>query len=308
MKHPKIVLFILLLQLALLSFSIVSAQDEPTTDDNLLHALVPYTESMIISSPVNEQDYLIFVRLPRSYDSDSDETYPVLYLSDPHASFGTITGQTWLLPIIDELPEIIVVGVGYPAMQELGSDRDFYALNEIDRLRVRDLLPSEQAATFLEFLTETLVPYIDSNYRTDPQDRAIMGHSAGAEFVLYALFNAPGTFHRFVASSPGSGPSYSQEVCVACELENNPDISGVIFLSSGEFDGVNNGTPKYVEDAFSALEGYAEENANLTASMHIFEDTSHLSVIPYALIRGLQTVYCGTDYTPYSCQMISVQQ
>lgn len=307
MKHTKIVLFFLILLLAILSLSIVSGQEEPVSDDSLLLSLVPYTESMIISSPTNEQDYVIFVNLPASYNSRADQSYPVLYMFDPHASFSTITAQTWLLPIIDELPEIIVVAVGAPAMQGLGGENAAAALSEVDQLRLQNLLPSQDAESFLGFLTETLIPYIDLSYQTNPADRAIMGHSAGAEFVLYALFNAPGTFHRFVASSPGSGPSYAEEVCIACELEKDADISGVIFLSSGEFDGHNNNTPQYVENGFSILEDYSNENLNLTVTMHIFEDTSHLSVIPYALIRGLQTIYCGSDYIPYSCQMISVK-
>jgi enterochelin esterase-like enzyme len=237
MTYTKFVLFLSILIFVIFPVSIVSAQDEPLSDDSLIRSISLGSEAMVISSPTNDQDYLIHVYLPIGYRDDASKLYPVLYLFDPWYTFGTVTDQIRLAGVGDrELPDIIVVGVGYPGiLDQLGPDR-------ILSRRIRDLNPDREPEPFLEFLTKTLIPHIDSTYNSDPNDRAIMGHSYGGDFVLYTLVNAPEMFHRFIAASPGYSP-----VCITCELENGIDISGVIFLSAGEIDGPS---PRYVEKTF----------------------------------------------------------
>ena len=65
-----------------------------------------------------------------------------------------------------------------------------------------DFGPSGGAATFLGFLREELIPFIDSTYRTVPGDRAIAGHSLGGLFIAYVLTHAPETFQKYSVGSP----------------------------------------------------------------------------------------------------------
>ena len=287
---------IMILVLVMLPQSSISAQEDRVR--SLSHG----TEAFLISSPTNQTDYLIFVNLPSGYDN-SENHYPVLYLFDPLYTFGTVTDQLKLLRFGDEIPEIIVVGVSYPAMLDLGGDSDRQALDEIGRLRMRDMAPGEQPELFLEFLTGTLIPYIDKTYRTDTDDRAIMGHSFGGDFVLYALFNGQGKFHRFVSSSPGTGPP-NGNICVSCELEEHAEISGILFLSAGESDG---NAPRFMADAHENLQAHAGTNLNLRVSSEVFEGTTHLSVVPFALGRGLQTIYCDRN-TAGQCGLKSLER
>ena len=94
------------------------------------------------------------------------------------------------------LPEVIVVGIGYPT-----SDADI-ALD----LRLRDMMPKAgpgaRPDACLGFIREELIPHVEANYIADPGDRTIVGASAGGHFALYALFQASATFHRYCASSP----------------------------------------------------------------------------------------------------------
>lgn len=43
---------------------------------------------------------------------------------------------------------------------------------------------------------------IEAEYRADPTDRTLMGHSWGGLFALYALLAQPQLFQRCVAGSP----------------------------------------------------------------------------------------------------------
>jgi predicted alpha/beta superfamily hydrolase len=54
----------------------------------------------------------------------------------------------------------------------------------------------------LRFMRKELMPYVNANYRTDPEDSTIVGHSGGGLFALYVLFREPETFRRYVVSSP----------------------------------------------------------------------------------------------------------
>ena len=44
---------------------------------------------------------------------------------------------------------------------------------------------------FLSFIREELFDYIDTQYRTQPEDRAFCGFSWGGAFSLSVLFNYP---------------------------------------------------------------------------------------------------------------------
>ena len=58
-----------------------------------------------------------------------------------------------------------------------------------------------KAPEFLNFIANELLPYVEENYRADPSDRAIAGHSYGGLFPSYVLFKQPEIFRRYVLSS-----------------------------------------------------------------------------------------------------------
>ena len=57
------------------------------------------------------------------------------------------------------------------------------------------------AGNFKRFLSAELIPEIDEAYRTDGF-RALSGHSAGGQFVLYCLTSEPSLFRAYLAISP----------------------------------------------------------------------------------------------------------
>jgi len=61
-----------------------------------------------------------------------------------------------------------------------------------------------EGKAYLEFIVNTLKPYIDKNYRTfsDVRHTAIAGSSMGGLISFYALFDFPGTFGAAGVFSP----------------------------------------------------------------------------------------------------------
>lgn len=188
---------------------------------NLPLATIPATEVRTLRSTVIDQDYLISVACPFGYAERPDQRYPVIYVLDANMSFGIVVETMRILnirvPWSKEFPDAIVVGIGYPLS---GSLTEIY--HQMLHLRMRDFLPqrdegaekffqdtfpvsasvvSGEAGNFLHFIQHDLIPMIEVEYRADPTDRTLMGHSWGGLFALYAVFAQPHLFQRCIAGS-----------------------------------------------------------------------------------------------------------
>jgi predicted alpha/beta superfamily hydrolase len=205
---------------------------------------IPDTELRILSSTNVNQEFSIFIALPHSY-TKSEQSYPVVYVLDANFLFGMMTETTRLLYFPKELQELIIVGVGYPDIVSFGSSmglrtRDYTPTNH-DWYETKYAVPGSsapkfvgegEAANFLQFLSEELVPFINKNYRTLPDENALLGRSFGGLFVLYALFRQPGNFKRYFAGSP----SLWWKTIFDLEKEfasNNDDLKAGLFMSVG---------------------------------------------------------------------------
>lgn len=172
--------------LLFLSFGSLSAQDN---SPKLPIVIVPNTQIVTLTSKINSHDYLISVALPDSYDS-SEQSYPVLYLLDPSFSYLSVTEFVRFMAFTSTFPELIVVGIGYPP------DEDVFQSRQRDYFTFQD--------DFLKIMGDELVPFIDSSYRTNTADRALIGFASGGEFVFHVLVNESELFNRYIAINSGA--------------------------------------------------------------------------------------------------------
>ncbi len=143
----------------------------------------------------------IWIYLPPDY-ADSGKYYPVLYMQDGQNLFDASTsfGQEWQVDeSLNQLFEqgdqgIIVVGI-----DNGGGDR----LNEYTPWSNPSTGGGEGEA-YVNFLVETLKPYIDSHYRTRPEREytGIMGSSLGGLISMYAVINRQDVFSKAGVFSP----------------------------------------------------------------------------------------------------------
>ena len=251
---------------------------------------IPNTEVRKASSSNVGQEYEILVALPYSH-TDADKSYPVLYVLDGNWTFGLITETIRLLQLREELPEMIIVGIAYP-VNDVG---------EIRRLRARDYTPTVdgrpeaadsdgtgRADNFLQFIRQELMPFIQSNYRVRPEDKAIAGSSFGGLFALYTLFHHPDTFNRYIIGSPSIG--WDEGVAFAYESDfaaNNARLSAKVFMSVGGLE--KEYTIANMQRLARTLQDRGYDGLELTTC--IFEHETHLSVAPAAMSRGLRAVF-----------------
>jgi uncharacterized protein len=143
------------------------------------------------------REYQLAVKLPTDY-ATSEKRYPVIYLLDSDTLFGLATSASFFM-FLSGIPESIVVGVGFGA-----SDlSEFLKLRELNfrTAEIPGAPPESYAGNFLSAFQDEFLPFIESTYRADPAERSLFGYSSGGFFVLYALYNQPGLFRRYLCGS-----------------------------------------------------------------------------------------------------------
>jgi len=134
----------------------------------------------------------VWISLPDRYDETSDK-HPVLYMFDGEINFDSgVIGGLRQAAFLGEMPEFIVVGV-------VNTDRS------------KDIFPQVvtygdgtkdggRADSFLDFVGEELIPFMEKTYRTEPF-RVLYGTSNTGFTAVYALFRNPGLANVYIAAS-----------------------------------------------------------------------------------------------------------
>ncbi|WP_243471758.1 alpha/beta hydrolase-fold protein [Winogradskyella sp. MH6] len=173
----------------------VANKIDRTQDGQLLGLGAQYN----LKSIILEEDRPIVISLPIGYNT-SKANYPVLYVLDGLQNIKHTVGTVELLTESGLIPPLIVVGI-----ESLDRTRDLTPSNAGQNVYGgtgnSGIPQSGGAPKFLKFLSDELVPYMDSNYRTHPY-RILEGHSLGGLFSVYALMESKDLFDAFIVEAP----------------------------------------------------------------------------------------------------------
>lgn len=178
-----------------------------------------------LDAPQLKTSRQIWLYLPKGYES-SREKYPVLYMHDAQNLFDTKTsfaGEWRVDETLDSLKaNVIVVGI------EHGNDK-----------RIDELTPFKNekygggnADAYLDFIVQTLRPYIDRQYRTrkNPENTLMMGSSLGGLASFYAVLKYPKVFGKAGIFSPSFW--FSRDIEVMANASG--DIKAKLFFLCGD--------------------------------------------------------------------------
>lgn len=276
---------------------------------DFLPATIPNTEVRSFSSTYIDQEFKIYVALPFGYQTSTDR-YPTLYISDANGIFGLVTETVRSLQFINEVPELVIVGIGYPVddfrqalgfrTRDLTPTKDDDWIIEVKTVTQGDftIAGSGGADNFLDFIDRELKPFIDANYRIDSDDSTILGHSFGGLFGLYALLRAPDTFQRYVISSP----SIWWDPNAVFEMEENyankhSDLLAKVFISAGTLEESMlvpvRGVPARFVTNIQAMSTRLQSRGypNLSLTQHVFDGENHFSGPPGAISKGMRVIF-----------------
>jgi len=205
-------------------------------------------EQVLFPSKSTNTSRRAFVYTPAGYEKNTKTRYPVLYLQHGWGEDETAwSNQGHANLIMDNLiaegkikPFIIVMTYGMTNEIKFGGLRNF------------DITP------FQTVLTEELIPYIDSNYRTyaDRAHRAMAGLSMGGMETHTITLNKPDLFAYYALLSGGT---YKPE-----EIKDKSKVK-LIFVSCGSKE-----RPEEVKKTVAAL-----KDAGFNAVSYISENTAH---------------------------------
>ncbi|MCK4749245.1 MAG: alpha/beta hydrolase [Bacteroidales bacterium] len=243
---------------------------------------IALSEQFTLYSEHTQQEYSIYIHVPFSY-AGSEATYPVVYQLDADIGFGAAAEMCMLLPVRQEMPEVILVGIAYgayPGQEGNHRTRDFTPT------KAADYSASGGADDFFSFLQSELIPVIDSAYRTKPEDRTISGASLSGLFSLYVLLKHPGVFQRYKISSPSIW--WDNDVIFELEeiyAEHYSDMAAKVFISTGDAEGI--------VDAWHELIRILKERdyEGLELTSMVFKDAPHLTACWLAGCRGLRALF-----------------
>ncbi|NOZ46188.1 MAG: T9SS type A sorting domain-containing protein [Chlorobi bacterium] len=193
-------------------------------------------------SIVNEEFYMpqlgrtrrIWIYLPLDYET-SGKSYPVIYMHDGQNLFDDYTSFVGEWGVDESLNEIDSIGDNVPIVVGIDNGGD---------LRIDELSPwinTEYGAggegnLYMQFIVETLKPFIDANYRTlpDRENTGLIGSSLGGLISLYGGLKYPEVFSKLGLFSPAF---WFNDSIYNYAASYNKEFSSKFYFIAGALEG-----------------------------------------------------------------------
>ena len=166
----------------------------------------------------------VWLYLPPGYTASSTRRYPVLYMQDGQNVFDAATSFAGEWGVDEALNLLASSGQDPTGCIVVAVDNGANRLDEYSPWN-NPQYGGGQGDLYVDFLVQTLKPYIDANYRTLP-DRAntgIGGSSMGALIATYAALREPTVFGKVASFSPAYWFAYAPLAAYVHQHPANPN-------------------------------------------------------------------------------------
>ena len=201
--------------------------------------VVPMVKKWNVTIPAltGEKERKAYIYLPKGYDKDETTRYPVMYMFDGHNVFfdsDATYGKSWGMNkyMNSSKKQLIIVAV---ECNHEGNGR----LVEYSPLHYENSQMGKikgKGNVYMNWLVNTLKPYIDANYRTlpDRKNTIICGSSMGGLMALYAVCAYNHVFQRAACLSPSLwvAPGKVLEMVARAHIRRDTTV----YLDYGELE------------------------------------------------------------------------
>jgi len=271
----------------LLCFSLPTIQQEiPKESPPFPRVEIKDTELRTLKSKYVGEEYKINIFFPKDYDKEN-RRYPVAYVLDAEYNFGCVAYIARRLIKNGDISKILLVGIAYDTDYEEFYEKRFRDSTPESRIHGRNSGGAEQ---FTQFIEKELIPFVNQNFRTIPEDRTIVGHSITGFYCCYVLLRHPYLFDRYIIVSPSlwfsNGVVFEYEEAYASK---NRDMHASVYLSVGEDE-----SQRMREGSINLNKTISKrEYPHLRFQFSLVEGENHRSLFPFAFSRGLRFVFSG---------------
>jgi predicted alpha/beta superfamily hydrolase len=240
----------------------------------------------VLHSKSLNEDRRAIVQIPRSYASDSEREYPVIYLLDGMDNLPMVSGMLNRLQQSDIAPELIIV-----------------AIENTDRLR--DLTPTVNydprgpagkgggGDKFLDFIEMELIPHINQKYRTH-DFKIFLGASIGGLLVIHSLQSRPHLFQAHMAFSPAVWWGDRTTVKKTKEfISKAKALDNYLYLNIGEEGGD-------MRTVYDDLHSFLQKNKpeNLKLKTDAFDTVPHGLTAAAGVFNAFQNLFLPLNMPP----------
>lgn len=253
------------------------------------HFELENTQFISMTNELTEREHEIIVWLPPGYQTDTDKQYPVLYFLDAYWDMPLLHSIHGQLTWDNAIPDLIMIGFSYKVTESIG---DF---------RMRDFSPTSQnihpnsgdGPKFLSFIKDQVIPKVETDFKINPNQRALAGSSFGGLFTLYAMYADPELFQRYISISPYA--SFDDNIIEKLDSKYSKlrsDLPARLFLSVGGAEYLTFSDP--IRKYQTILQN--RKYKGLSLLNYEMEGERHAGVKSEGYSRGLRWVF--SDITP----------
>jgi predicted alpha/beta superfamily hydrolase len=214
---------------------------------------MPGTQVVPIKDTISNKQYELLIKLPDSYAKNKDKNYPVIYFTDAVEHIELLSSSSYMI-----WKDVILVGISWQKdiSEDLKQQYGVHVSRYMDYTFKKTINPRHpkikfgQADKHLAFIRKDVFKFVESHYRTQPNNRTYFGFSAGGVFGVYALMIQPDSFKNYILGSPldEAVPTLFAQQHAALK---KPQSAINVFTSYGELEKEAQGP--FVDDFVSQL-------------------------------------------------------
>lgn len=245
-------------------------------------------ETFRIQAANLQEDRNILLSLPRGY-AGGQERYPVLYLLDGDAHLVHTRATVDFLARNGLMPDLIIIGI--PNTRRTRDLTPTVGYNNRPDGTREKVAASGGGEAFLDFIEKTLMPHVDSNYRTQPF-RILAGHSLGGLLAVHTLASRPHLFQGVLAASPYLEWDENQPLRRLEDfLRTKPALRATLFASMADEE-AGDARPNRFDRLQNLLKAAKAGDGFAWEARH-FPEEDHGSVVLQTHYWGLRKVFEG---------------
>lgn len=220
----------------------------------------------------------LYISLPPQYNEHIQD-YPVIFVLEAEYLFEATQTIAKYMAARSKMPESIIVGI---------ANGQFDKRHEFNYERWNGI-PDKT----LEFFSQELIPYIQSNYRANAH-RTIIGLSPSTGFLYQAFLRQPGMFKGYIALSAHlewdrvQGTKIIDEIMAKNNVADYPKSTFYLGRAESDFSGYA-GTKEAYDDAIYKLENYTPDNVKI--KVDILKDDEHYLMALAGIRSGIEAIY-----------------